>query len=151
MNLHTCHNSESFHGLFTASPCSRPDPHLCGSPSMVSEFCQTCHRLPTCEHRMFLSTTSNSPLPFPLVVHVWVSHSAASGSLWPHGLPTEFSRQEYWGGLPFPSPGYLPNPGIEPCTAGRFLTVWATISDSSINIFFSKYCFSGSNTCIPML
>ena len=25
-----------------------------------------------------------------------------------------FSRQEYWGGLPFSSPGYLPNPGIEP-------------------------------------
>ena len=26
----------------------------------------------------------------------------------------EFSRQEYWSGLPFPSPGALPNPGIEP-------------------------------------
>ena len=25
-----------------------------------------------------------------------------------------FSRKEYWRGLPFPSPGYLPNPGIEP-------------------------------------
>ena len=25
----------------------------------------------------------------------------------------EFSRQEYWNGLPFPSPGDLPNPGIE--------------------------------------
>ena len=25
-----------------------------------------------------------------------------------------FSRQEYWSRLPFPSPGYLPNPGIEP-------------------------------------
>ena len=25
-----------------------------------------------------------------------------------------FSRQEYWGGLPFPSPGDLSNPGIEP-------------------------------------
>ena len=25
-----------------------------------------------------------------------------------------FSRQEYWSGLPFPSPGELPNPGIEP-------------------------------------
>ena len=25
-----------------------------------------------------------------------------------------FSRQEYWNGLPFPSPGELPNPGIEP-------------------------------------
>ena len=26
----------------------------------------------------------------------------------------EFSRQEYWSGLPFPSPGDIPNPGIEP-------------------------------------
>ena len=25
-----------------------------------------------------------------------------------------FSRQEYWRGLPFPSPGDLPDPGIEP-------------------------------------
>ena len=25
-----------------------------------------------------------------------------------------FSRQEYWSGLPFPSPGHLPDPGIEP-------------------------------------
>ena len=25
-----------------------------------------------------------------------------------------FSRQEYWSGLPFPSPGDLPSPGIEP-------------------------------------
>ena len=30
-------------------------------------------------------------------------------------LPTMvFSRQEYWSGLPFPSPGNLPDPGIEP-------------------------------------
>ena len=29
-------------------------------------------------------------------------------------LSMEFSRQEYWSGLPFPPPGYLPNAGIEP-------------------------------------
>ena len=28
-------------------------------------------------------------------------------------LSMEFSRQKYWSGLPFPSPGHLPNPGIE--------------------------------------
>ena len=39
-----------------------------------------------------------------------------------------FSRQEYWSGLPFPSPGHLPNRGIEPTSfmspafAGRFFT-----------------------------
>ena len=43
-----------------------------------------------------------------------------------------FSRQEYQSGLPFPSAGDLPDPGIEPvsiscvsCIAGRFLTYWA--------------------------
>ena len=29
-------------------------------------------------------------------------------------LSMGFSRQEYWGGLPFPSPGNLPNPGMGP-------------------------------------
>ena len=29
-------------------------------------------------------------------------------------LSMRFSRQGYWSGLPFPSPGDLPNPGIEP-------------------------------------
>ena len=29
-------------------------------------------------------------------------------------LSIRFSKQEYWSGLPFPSPGDLPNPGIEP-------------------------------------
>ena len=43
-----------------------------------------------------------------------------SNFLRPHGLqparflcPRAFSRQEYWRGLPCPSPGNLPNPGIE--------------------------------------
>ena len=40
-------------------------------------------------------------------------------------LSMEFSKQEYWSGLPFPSPGDLPDPGIEPTSpvwAGRFFT-----------------------------
>ena len=40
-------------------------------------------------------------------------------------LPTEFSRQEDWNGLPFPTPGDLPDPGIELVSlalAGRFFT-----------------------------
>ena len=43
-----------------------------------------------------------------------VSRSVASDSLRPHGLSVEFSKQECWSGLQFPSPGNLPNPGIEP-------------------------------------
>ena len=40
-----------------------------------------------------------------------------------------FSSQEYWSGLPFPSPGDFPNPGIKPrsfCIAGGFFTSWGT-------------------------
>ena len=43
-------------------------------------------------------------------------------------LSMEFSRQEYWSGLPFPTPGDLPNAGIKPMSlafpalAGGFFT-----------------------------
>ena len=40
-------------------------------------------------------------------------------------LSKGFSRQAYWSGLPFPSPGDLPDPGIEPkspALAGGFFT-----------------------------
>ena len=35
-----------------------------------------------------------------------------------------FSRQEYWGGLPFPSPGDLPNPGTEPGSPALQTDAW---------------------------
>ena len=49
-------------------------------------------------------------------------------------LSVGFPRQEYWSGLPFPSPGDLPDPGIEPVSltspawalAGRFFTTITT-------------------------
>ena len=43
-----------------------------------------------------------------------VSCSVVSDFLRPHGPSIELSRQEYWSGLPFLSPGDLPHPGIEP-------------------------------------
>ena len=47
-----------------------------------------------------------------------LSHLGLSATPWTvaHQAPPsmEFSRQEYWSGLPFPSPGDLPDPGIEP-------------------------------------
>ena len=52
-----------------------------------------------------------------LCVH---AQSVVSNSLQPHGcnhlspLSMEFSRQEHWSGLPFPSLGHLPHPGIKP-------------------------------------
>ena len=47
-------------------------------------------------------------------------------------LSMGFPRQEYWSGLPCPSPGDLPDPGIEPMSlvsptlAGRFFTTSTT-------------------------
>ena len=47
-------------------------------------------------------------------------------------LPVGFCRQEYWSGLPLPSPGDLPNPWIEPmflkspALAGGFFTIHTT-------------------------
>ena len=46
------------------------------------------------------SVVSNSATPWT------VAHQAP--------LSMEFSRQEYWSGLPCPSPGDLPDPGIKP-------------------------------------
>ena len=47
-----------------------------------------------------------------------LSHVRLFATLWTGArqapLSMGFSRQEYWSGLPFPSPGDLPNPGIEP-------------------------------------
>ena len=61
----------------------------------------------------------NSPTQLECV-SVCVSCSVISNSVIPRivtcqiPLSMEFSRQEYWRGLPFPSPGDLPDPGIEP-------------------------------------
>ena len=47
-------------------------------------------------------------------------------------LSMQFSRQEYWSGLPFPSPGDLPDPGIKlaslvsPALADGFFTTSTT-------------------------
>ena len=62
-----------------------------------------------------------------LLIHIWlfvtlwtVSHQTP--------LSMEFPRQEYWSGLPFPTPGDLPHPGIKPASptslalAGGFFT-----------------------------
>ena len=47
-----------------------------------------------------------------------LSHVQLFATLWTvayqASLSMGFSRQEYWSGLPFPSPGDLPDPGIEP-------------------------------------
>ena len=62
-------------------------------------------------------------------------------------LSMEFSRQEYWNGLPFPSPGDLPHPGIEPASlvppalaGGFFVTApatWKAQNDVAYNLEYT--------------
>ena len=44
---------------------------------------------------------------------------------WQAPLSMEFSRQEYWSRLAFPSPGDLPNPGIKPRSQDHIVTVFS--------------------------
>ena len=59
-----------------------------------------------------------------------------------------FSRQEYWSGLLFPTPGDLPNPGIElaplmsPALAGGFFTTSATCKATVAVILEAAFVFS---------
>ena len=46
-----------------------------------------------------------------VLCHVWLFATPWTVA---RQAPSEFSREEYWSGLPFLSPGDLPNPGIEP-------------------------------------
>ena len=52
-------------------------------------------------------------------------------------LPMGFSRQEYWSGLPYPSPGDLPGPGNEsvPWIAGRFFNT-EPLRKSTVSLTF---------------
>ena len=55
-------------------------------------------------------------------------------------LSMGFSRQEHWSGLPFPSPGNLPDSGIKPvcprfpALAGEFFHHWATCESESHSV-----------------
>ena len=67
----------------------------------------------------------------------------------------EFSSQEYWSRLPFPSPGGLPYPGIEPASfaspalAGGCFTSWATREALDDPRFVGNVIIrSQSNTCL---
>ena len=89
-------------------------------------------------------------------VSVWVhvlcvSHSVMSDSfatLWTVAcqspLSKEFSRQEYWSGVPFPLPGDLLDPGIKPMSlaslalAGEFFTT-ITLGNPDISVLSPKY------------
>ena len=84
-------------------------------------------------------------------------------------LSVGFPRQEYWSGLPFPPPGDLPNPGIEPespvspALAGRFFTLCHVGSHGALKYIYlnpvhsrwqdahnhNERCLGGKATLLP--
>ena len=88
-----------------------------------------------------------------------VSHSVVSNfaTLWivAHQAPVykEFSRQEYWNGLSFPSPGDLPDPGIKhglpALTSGVFTAEpsWKPPLSTTCQPFFWLYTLKKTEYC----
>ena len=63
------------------------------TPLFINGYVNACMQIPLSRVQLFVTLWS-------------VAHQVL--------LSTGFSRQEYWSGLPFPTPGDLPNPGIQP-------------------------------------
>ena len=95
------------------------------SLSPVGNFLRTLSRGGLCTHSQLCA--AGQPLPQPPFFG-WKPHTYCGCHLVAKSCPTlvtpwtvacqaplsmGFSRQEYWSGLPFPSPGHLPDPGIE--------------------------------------
>ena len=96
--------------------------HYCVTLSNLLSFCflVSCLDKRRQQHSIYLSY-SFVRIQWVLLCRDGLSHSALSDFLQPHGLPgssiqdpPEFSRQEYWNGLPCPPPGDRPNPGNQP-------------------------------------
>ena len=79
------------------------------TPSLHGRYCCISHS----EEKA--RTPESERVSRPVVSSVWLFTTPWTAA---HQAPlsTGFPRQEYWSGLPFPSPGDLPHPGIEPRT-----------------------------------
>ena len=87
-------------------------------PALAGKFFTT---EPSVKPNGHIFKTNKSSESFLCLCCAVLSRSVMSDSLRTHGLqparllcPWGFSRKEYWSGLPYPPPGDLPNPGIEP-------------------------------------
>ena len=82
--------------------------------------------IPRVLHPLWTMCDSWTSMHLLLHAHSVVSDSAVPWTVACQApLPMEFYRQECWGGLPFPTAGNLPEPGIEPTSpalAGRSIT-----------------------------
>jgi len=63
-------------------------------------------------------------------------------------LSVRFSRQGYWSGLPFPSPGVFLNPGIEPGSLALQADPLLTELQGKALIYGNKLCVCGVCVCV---
>ena len=101
-------------GAFYAHGASRPSRSVCSAQ-------------PRCTHTHSACVHTAQALCFVVVQSLTCVRLFATPWTVAHQAPLSmgFSRQEYWNGLPFPSPGDLPHPGNEaasPASAGGFFT-----------------------------
>ena len=104
---------------------------LCQCPLFVFISCSRFHMVFSCIQQLQLHETSSVKFSFHFQSGVKcksLSHVQLFMTPWTATcqapLSLGFSRQECWSGLPFPSPGNLPNPDRNQvyCVTGRFLT-----------------------------
>ena len=111
---------------------------------------------PEIDHHKYIQLIFNQVAKVMLLLFFtcWV----VSDSLWapwtvacPAPLSMRFPKQEYWSGFSFPSPGDLPDPGIEPSSpalAGGFFTTkppgkpMAKVIQWSKESPFNKWCWN---------
>ena len=124
-----------------------------GSNSSASSYCLPIS-LPSQMHTEILQQSKHS---YPRKTACMLSRSVESNSVTPWTiacqapLSMEFSRQEYWGGLPFPTPGNLPDPRIEPTSPASqtkqrttlFLHIWIIAEVLWWVILLKLDCYTG--------
>ena len=93
-----------------------------------------------CKHFIFISLNSKMCVHMFSHVQIFVTPRTRQAP-----LSMEFPRQEYWGGLPFQTPGDLPDPGIEPVSlaspALQADSLLLSHRGSPIYVFFFRFLF----------
>ena len=110
--------------LNTIVECGRVYRHLKNNSYFPNVWCLSLFRAHISNHYQILTCMihAHSFQSCPTLCDPWTAACQRP-------LSRGFSRQEYWSGLPFPSPGDLPDPGIKPASplspelAGGFLTI----------------------------
>ena len=133
--------------FFTTEPLGKPIETL-----KTPWSCQQPYPFETWQKKECRTFTALILITFPVLTicaqwfsPVWLS--AATWTIaWQAPLPMEFSRQEYWSGVPFHIPEDLPDPGIKPVSiaspalAGWFFTILPPGKPDYITSLFTRGC-----------